>query len=137
MNSYLLENSDTEDEPEQYEYKWSKEVEKERSINASNAIKRKMIDNLLRMATLMKKEPFVYSKLINEPDDNLPYCTSYIDTLKELDKMYPAQKTIWPYINSGRSSILIGNTYFYPHLLYLPPILNMIKVTVNHLNLNL
>ncbi|XP_055296420.1 putative ATP-dependent RNA helicase TDRD12 [Sitodiplosis mosellana] len=128
VNSYLYENSETEDEPEQYEYEWSQRIEKERSINAENNLKSVMIEHLLRNATLSEQEPYVYSEQKNDPDKNLPYSASYSKALKRLNKEYPVQGIIWPYLKSGRSSILIGNTDFYPHLLYLPPIFNLVKM---------
>lgn len=134
VHSYLLANSETEDEPEQYEYEWSPKIEKERAANVDNALKRQKIEPLLKNATLTEREPYVYSDLKNDPDNNLPYCTAYCDTLKQFNKMYPVQEMVWPYIRSGRSSILVGKTEFYPHLLYMPPILNLVKVSFDWIN---
>lgn len=128
VHSYLLENSETEDEPEQFEYKWTKEIELKRSLDAANSLKKKIINHLLQRATLYKIEPFVYSTVKFEPDERLQYCESFIEALNDHNKLYPVQEIIWPYIKSGRPSILIGKTDFYPHLLYLPPILNLVKV---------
>lgn len=129
VHSYLLENSDTEDEPEQFEYEWSEEIELKRSLDAASSLKKKMINYLLQRATLSETKPFVYSAVEFKPDERLQYCESFIDALNDHNKLYPVQETIWPYIRLGRPSILIGKTDFYPHLLYLPPILNMIEVT--------
>lgn len=38
------------------------------------------------------------------------------------------QLYIWPYITNGQSVILIGQTEYYPHLVYLPAICDNIKV---------
>ena len=128
--AYLLEDSATEDEPEQYEYEWSPKVEKERTIGVQNALKKHLIGSLLQNATLTSEEPYVYSEHKIDPDAQLAYCVPYIEELKRLNKVYPVQATVWPYIKSGRSAVLIGNTDFYPHLLYMPPILNLIMVSV-------
>lgn len=135
--SYLLEDSATEDEPEQYEYEWSPKVEKQRMSDVQNALKKQVIHSLLQNATLTNEEPYVYSELKcdDRPDGQLSYCASYAEELKQLDKVYPIQATVWPYIKSGRSSILIGDTDFYPHLLYMPPILNLVMVSVSKFNL--
>lgn len=133
VHSYLMETSETEEEPEQYEYKWTKELELKRSIDATNALKKKMINYLLQRANLSEIEPFVYSAVKFDPDERLQYCVSFTDALNDHKKLYPVQKTIWPYIKLGRPTILIGKTDFYPHLLYLPPILNLVKVNLNNL----
>lgn len=135
--SYMMEDSATEDEPEQYEYEWSPKVEKERMIGVQNALRKQLIGRLLQNATLTSEKPYVYSERTCEPDDSLPYCVSYVEELKRLNKVFPVQATVWPYINSGRTSILIGNTDFYPHLLYLPPILNLVMVSISQRNSSL
>lgn len=128
--SYLLESSDTEDEPELYEYKYSgHKTTQNRSNAAQNAWKKQCFDALLENATLTECEPFLYSEQIMiEPDKRLVNCAEYNESLQRLNKEYPVQEKIWPHISMGRSAILIGNTDFYPHLLYMPAICNMVKV---------
>lgn len=125
--SYYLEDSESEDDGKQYEYQWSPEKEKERQIDASNALKKQMIDALLKDAVLSANEPFTFC---HEPNDilNELFCEDYFESLKEHNKLYPAQPLVWRYISIATSTILIGNTEYYPHLLYLPPIISMIRV---------
>lgn len=126
--SYMCENSETESEPEQYAYKWSERVEEERSNSAINAIKRQMMDSLLQNATLAENVQFLYGDQTKEPVDQLIDCEGYIETLQRLNKLYSVQNIIWPFILQGQTTILLGNTDYYPHLLYMPPILSLIKV---------
>lgn len=131
--SYLYESSGTEVDPNQYEYKWSSEIERERSFDAGIAVKNQMIENLLRNATLTEQDTYVYSKDPKNPDKYLSYCMQYSYALKNHQKMYPVQGAVWPYLKSGHSSILIGNTDFYPHLLYLPPIFDLVQASYSSL----
>lgn len=86
-----------------------------------------LTENLLEDARLYVKVPFTNkSGSLN----TLASCNDFyaIKELTRLNKIFPIQKTVWPYILNGDSSILIGNTQCYPQLLYLPIVCGLIKV---------
>lgn len=128
--SYLNDSSDSEEEPDKFTYKWiSPQSTNDRTISTCEMLKQKWFDSLLIKASLNETAPYIYSDQMINSDEHLFHCKSYLETLKRLNKTYPAQKLVWPYISIRRSGILIGNTDYYPHLLYMPAICNMIEVT--------
>lgn len=124
--AYMLQDSESEDDGKQYEYQWSPEKERERSIEASQVLKTQMIEALLKDAALPTREPFTFCRPDNISSELL--CEDYLETLLQHNKLYPAQGSVWEYIAIATPTILIGNTDYYPHLLYLPPIISMIRV---------
>lgn len=62
------------------------------------------------------------------PFDLLECCKAADEAFARLDKAYPIQKTVWPFIWNKISTILIGCTEFYPQLLYLPVVCGLIQV---------
>lgn len=129
--SYLLEDSATESDPDQYEYKWSENVSKQRAVEASTGLKTILINTLLKDATLTKTTPYVYSYQWSHLYRST-ICHQYMEALTRLTKVYPIQNAVWPYILQGRSTFLIGKTDYYPHLLYLPALVTLIKVMIDY-----
>lgn len=98
-------------------------VKRDEEVNVS--IPQQMIETLLKNAELYAKEPITNG--IDAPGTTVA-CKMANETLTRLSKVYPIQKSVWPHILNKRSVVLVGNTDYYPHLVYLPPICDMIKV---------
>lgn len=114
---------DSEEDPNANQYKFEDTVKRDEEVNLS--VTQQMIETLLKDAKLCEKEPITYC--INQIDDPAS-CKVADESLIRLNKIYPVQKCVWPHISSKRSAILIGNTEYYPHLLYLPAVCDLIKV---------
>lgn len=125
--SYLYEDSATEEEPEQYEYSYDDSLE--RSLKANKSFRLQVIESLLKDARIFtENEPCVYSKTPLSRSDQLLNCQIANESMHGLIKIDPIQSMVWTSIASGMSAVLIGNTTYYPHLLYLPAICDMIQV---------
>ncbi|XP_031625285.1 uncharacterized protein LOC116341975 [Contarinia nasturtii] len=124
--SYLYADSATESEPEQYEFQFSANIDKQRSIDAANELRFKFMNFLLENATLAPVQHYVDSYEFLNSHDRSTVCKEYRDILEQLNKV-TVQRSIWPYILQDRTTILIGNTDYYPHLLYLPALITLIK----------
>lgn len=114
----------SEEDPDAHQYTQIEFLRREHEVQLS--IRQQMIETLLKNATLSEKEPI--TNQIDEPDQSMVSCGIAVESLIRLDKIYPIQKSVWPHILNKRSVILLGNTDFYPHLLYLPPVCDLIKV---------
>lgn len=126
LPSYLYEDSATEEEPEQYEHT-AAELEQRRQ-QTRIMVRNEIFNSLLKNATLPNEKPFTYSKKPIPPEDEPYFYKELNEQLIRHKKMFPIQNEVWPYISVGRSTVLIGNTTYYPRLLYLPPICDAIKV---------
>lgn len=96
----------------------------------SNSGKRELIETLLKDAKLSDNEPISYytGDAANLRKDQVS-CKVADDHLMRLNKTYPIQTSVWQHIFNESSTILIGsNIDYYPHLLYLPPICDLIQV---------
>lgn len=113
----------SEEDPDANQYTFEEIVKRDEEVNIS--IRQQMIDTLLKDAKLYEKEPI--TNCIN-PFDSQATCEVANEYLTRLNKIYPIQKSVWPHILNEKSAILIGNTNYYPHLLYLPAICDLIKV---------
>lgn len=123
--SYLIKNGyASEADPDANKFKF--EDTKKRDVEVQIELRQKLVESLLENAKLCTKEPITSHS--DHQLDGMVSCELADDTLTRLDKVYPIQKSVWPHILSRRSVILVGNTDFYPHLMYLPPICDMIKV---------
>lgn len=120
MPSYLWEPSDSEPDADQYQ-EFIGEVEKGRNVGLEE-LKQQAIKGLLHDAKLFDSEPITNN---NEKFDRIESCKVADHTL---DKMYPIQNYVWPHILNNESAILIGDTEFYAHLLYLPAICGFVEV---------
>lgn len=114
---------DSEEDPNANQYKFEDTVKRDEEVKLS--VRQQMIETLLKDAKLHEKEPI--TNCLNEIDEQAS-CAVADESLKRLNKIYPVQKSVWPHILSKRSAILIGNTEYYPHLLYLPALCDLIKV---------
>lgn len=92
-------------------------------VNVS--IPQQMIETLLKNAELCAKEPITNGIV---PPAAMVQRKVADEALTRLGKVYPIQKSVWPHILNEQSVILVGSTDYYPHLVYLPPICDMIKV---------
>lgn len=122
----MCDPNESEDEPEKHQY--TEEEFKNREVLAKISVQQNMTDHLLMNAKLFDEEPF--TKVIDnfEPSDGLISCETADKSFARLNKSYPIQKKVWPYISNGCSTILVGDTEFYPHLLYLPIVCGQIEV---------
>lgn len=102
-----------------------------RTEEVNVSIPQQMIETLLKNAYVYAKEPIVNA--IDAPGATAS-CKVADETLTRLRKVYPIQKSVWPHILNKRSVVLVGNTDYYPHLVYLPPICDMIKVILSTQN---
>lgn len=87
-----------------------------------------VIDKLLENAKLSDKEP-----ITNRSDGLMQFdmhacCKTADEAFARQGKTFPIQQIVWPFIRNKTSTILIGNTEFYPQLLYLPVVCGLIQV---------
>lgn len=113
----------SEEDPDANQYAYEDFAKRDEEVNIS--VRQQMIDTLLKDAKLYEIEPI--TNCINQFDSQAS-CDVVDENLKRLNKIYPIQKSVWPHILNKRSVVLVGNTDYYPHLVYLPPICDMIKV---------
>lgn len=115
--------ADSEEDPDENQY--NEEAFKKRDEETNILIRQQMLDMLLKDAKLCENEP-----ITNFTDQFNSQASSEIanETLIRLNKIYPIQKLAWPHILNGKSAILLGNTDYYPHLLYLPALCHLIEV---------
>lgn len=114
----------SEVDPDANKFKFEDAAKRDEEVQIR--LRQKHVESLLENAKIYTKEPI--TSHIDHQLDGMVSCDLADDTLTRLDKVYPIQKSVWPHILSRRSVILVGNTDFYPHLMYLPPICDMIKV---------
>lgn len=114
----------SEEDPDAHQYTYNEFVKRGDEVNVS--IRQQMIETLLKNATLYEKEPI--TNQIDQPNQSMVSCKVADECLSRLKKIYPMQKSVWSHILSKRSVILLGNTDYYPQLLYLPPVCDLIKV---------
>lgn len=118
--------SDSEEEPELYEYSAEKYDEMEKKTDDN--IMKIRLQHLLKDAKLSEREPTTYSINPIEPFEQPASCDFIDEVLSRPNESYSLPRTVRPYITNGRSIILIGEADFYPHLLYLPPICAVVEV---------
>lgn len=113
----------SEEDPDANQYAFEDSAKRADEVNIS--VRQQMIETLLKDANLYENEPTTncYNQF-----DNLASCEVADENLTRLNKIYPIQKAVWPHILNRKSAILVGNTDYYPHLLYLPPVCHLIKV---------
>lgn len=114
---------DSEKDVNANQYKFEDSAKREEEMNIS--LRKQMIGTLLSDAKLYEGEPI--TNCTKQVDSQVP-CEIADGNLKALNKIHPIQKSVWPHILNKKSAILMGNTDYYPHLLYLPVICDMIKV---------
>lgn len=114
---------DSEEDPNANQYKFEDSVKRDEEVNFS--LRQQMIATLLKDANLYGSEPITNCK---KQIDAQVSCAVADESLNSLKKIYPIQRSVWPHILKKRSAILIGNTDYYPHLLYLPAICELINV---------
>lgn len=124
IDSYLIKaGHDSEEDVNANQYKFEDSAKRGEEVNTS--LRQQMIGTLLNDAKLYEGEPITNcTKQVDSPVS----CEIADGNLKALNKIYPIQKSVWPHIFNKKSAILMGNTDYYPHLLYLPVICDMIKV---------
>lgn len=115
---------ESEDEPDANTYKY--EDSKKRDEEYDISIRRRMIESILESAKLCEHLPI--TNCFDQSNEFQISCEIGDETLTRLNQIYPIQKLVWPHILNKRSTILIGNTDYYPHLLYLPAVCDLIKV---------
>lgn len=125
-----LNYADSEDEPDAYQATFEELHQRDDEIKRFKH--QQMIEALLENAKLAETEPI--KNFIDQSDGRQVSCKVADDHLVRLKKTYPMQKSVWPHILNGKSIILIGNTDYYPHLVYLPPVCDLIKVKFLLLN---
>lgn len=123
--SYLIKQYGygSEEDPDANQYAYEDIVKRDEEVAVS--VRQQMIETLLKDAKLCEKEPITNG---NNQFDSQATCKVAEESLTRLNKIYPIQKSVWPHILNKKSAILIGNTDYYPHLLYLPAICDLIKV---------
>lgn len=125
--SYMIKAGyDSEEDSNANQYRFEDVVKRDKEVKLS--VMQQMIETILKDAKLSEKEPI--SNGIDQINSEAS-CAVADESLKRLNKIYPAQQLAWPHILSKRSTILVGNTDYYPHLLYLPAVCELIKVWCN------
>lgn len=127
--SYLYDSADSEEEPEKYQYTEEGFEKRDREVMLS--IQQTKTDKLLSDAKLYDNEPITNINIGSEPTEPLVTCELADKALARSNKVYPIQRTVWPHILRGSSAILVGDTEYYPHLLYLPAVCGLIEVRFN------
>lgn len=116
----------SEEDPDAHQCTPEEFVKRDEEVNIS--VRQQMIERLLMNAKLYEKEPITSHN--DQSDQGKVSCKVADETLTRLNQVNPIQKSVWPHILNNRSVILIGNTDYYPHLLYLPPVCELVKVDI-------
>lgn len=121
--SYMIKDGYASEEDDANNHTEKELAQRDNEVNVS--ITQSWIENILQNAELYAKEPITNN--IDPPAAQLS-CKVNDQILNRLNKVYPMQKSVWPFILNKQSVILIGNTDYYPHLVYLPAICDLLKV---------